>query len=669
MPRMQILTTQEQKKFNKPPLFDHIQRKQFFDFPKKLLDIARSLRNPTNQIGFLLLCGYFRAAKRFFLPQDFHKRDIVVVANILSCPASKFIAYDYKKVSRMRHQQIVAEHYGFQTFNKTAKTMIKHEIESMSSYYLKPRLIFDRCSDLLIQKHITLPESGTVCALIRQSLQSHKQALVLRMNNQLTPETSILLDSLFTRDQDKQSYRLTLLKRLSQSIKPAKVRECVADFHVIAELHGKLSDTLDTLKLGQMGIRYYAGSVMRSQIFQIQQRSQTDRYIHAAAFVAHQYYRMQDNLVDIFLNVMTAFQTTIANEYKENVLEQQVIQQKQLQVLIHELETGVFSVMQEIRSIANDNILPDCEKVYRIKKALNHETPHNIKNIREGFLELSDDLALYDLQENKSLHLQNRLSPVLKAVELQAEQQKSPLIEAIDHFRDRDGHITAQAPAAFLGKQEYAALYRENRTFRISLYKVFLFQHVAAAIKSGKLNLVYSYKYRPLDEYMISKKRWEQEKYHLLERAEMLNFLDSKIILQQLDQTLYDQYKLTNARVLENEYLSFKADKSFRIKTPPLDKQDTDPLQAWFPKRYYISLAEILETVHHHSNTLSAFEHWQQTNTSKITSRPALLAGIIGLGCGIGVRKMARISSHVSENELDHTVNWRNISFSNTGKV
>lgn len=56
---------------------------------------------------------------------------------------------------------------------------------------------------------------------------------------------------------------------------------------------------------------------------------------------------------------------------------------------------------------------------------------------------------------------------------------------------------------------------------------------------------------------------------------------------------------------------------------------------------------------------LSALEHWQQTHTTQITSRPALLAGIVGLGCGIGVRKMARISSHVSENELDHTVNWR----------
>lgn len=89
---------------------------------------------------------------------------------------------------------------------------------------------------------------------------------------------------------------------------------------------------------------------MRSQIFQIQQRSQADRYVHAAAFVAHQYYRMQDNLVDIFLNVMTAFQTTIINERKEKALEQQGIQQNQLQILIQNLETGVFSVMHKIRN-------------------------------------------------------------------------------------------------------------------------------------------------------------------------------------------------------------------------------------------------------------------------------------------------------------------------------
>ena len=39
------------------------------------------------------------------------------------------------------------------------------------------------------------------------------------------------------------------------------------------------------LKLGQAGSSYYAGSVIISQIFLIQQRSEGNRYIHAIAFV------------------------------------------------------------------------------------------------------------------------------------------------------------------------------------------------------------------------------------------------------------------------------------------------------------------------------------------------------------------------------------------------
>jgi hypothetical protein len=418
MPRMQILTTQEQEDFDKPPSFDHMQRKQFFDLPQKLLNVAHSLRSPVNQIGFLLLCGYFRANKRFYLPQDFHERDIVVVAGMLGYSASEFIVSDYSKGSKTRHQQIIAEYYGFKTFDTAAKVMIKHEIDSCISHYLKPRLIFERCSDCLIQKRVALPQSWTLCELIRESLQSHKQSLILRMNNYMTPETEALLESLFVREDKKQSYQLTLLKKLSQSTKPAKVREYVADFHVIAELHEKLSGALDILQLKQAGMRYYAGSVMRSQIFQIQQRSEADRYIHAVAFVAHQYYRMQDNLVDIFLNVMTAFQTTIANERKDKALEQQQAKQNQLQSLIQNLETDVFSIMHKIRTIANDNVLADSEKVQHIKKALSNKTPNNIENIRLGFSEVleDDESVLYDLKESKSLPLQNRLSPVLKAI-------------------------------------------------------------------------------------------------------------------------------------------------------------------------------------------------------------------------------------------------------------
>ena len=76
MPRMRILSTQEQEDFDRPPVFGYAERKQMFSLPKSLLETARTLRTSSSQIGFLLMCGYFRASKRFFLPQDFHARDI-----------------------------------------------------------------------------------------------------------------------------------------------------------------------------------------------------------------------------------------------------------------------------------------------------------------------------------------------------------------------------------------------------------------------------------------------------------------------------------------------------------------------------------------------------------------------------------------------------------------
>ena len=68
MARMRILTAIEQYAFDQPPVFDHKERKQFLTLPKGLMDIAKGLRTPDSQIGFLLMCGYFKATKRFYQP-------------------------------------------------------------------------------------------------------------------------------------------------------------------------------------------------------------------------------------------------------------------------------------------------------------------------------------------------------------------------------------------------------------------------------------------------------------------------------------------------------------------------------------------------------------------------------------------------------------------------
>ncbi|NKB65019.1 MAG: hypothetical protein GKR95_23890 [Gammaproteobacteria bacterium] len=137
------------------------------------------------------------------------------------------------------------------------------------------------------------------------------------------------------------------------------------------------------------------------------------------------------------------------------------------------------------------------------------------------------------------MKLQDRLNPILKALTFEPISQTDQLSEAINYFRDRDGIITDKAPTAFLEPEERKVLTLKDDVFRPSLYKIFLFQHVATALKSGHLNLKQSYKYRPMDSYIIDRERWEQDKDRLLERAGLTAFADPEPILKTLDTALF----------------------------------------------------------------------------------------------------------------------------------
>ena len=123
--------------------------------------------------------------------------------------------------------------------------------------------------------------------------------------------------SLGTAPGKTSAYKLTLIKKLSESTRPSKVKERVADLDLVGGLYHQLSPSLQTLALNPEGIQYYAHSVIKSEIFQVTRRNNPDRYLHIIAFIAHQYYRLQDNLVDVLLASLRSFQNGAIREHKE----------------------------------------------------------------------------------------------------------------------------------------------------------------------------------------------------------------------------------------------------------------------------------------------------------------------------------------------------------------
>ena len=529
----------------------------------------------------------------------------------------------------------------------------------MARVHLKPRLIFDRCVDFLIQHRVQVPSAYRLNDLIRAGLHDRKAELIALMDSQLPAEARHLLDDLFTAPDDQNRYRLTLLKKLSQSTSPSRIKEAVADFEVLSELHDRLDAVLSILDLGTAGIRYFAGSVLRSEIFQMQRRERNDRHLHAAAFVAHQFYRCQDNMIDLWLSVMASFKSAAARDYQEALVQERKDQQRQIGIVIEGLEISVFGVLRDIRSVMAAANLSDAEKITATQALLDQGKTDDFYRLKDDLAASTSESGWHDILEARSVKLQNRLSPLLRALTFMPSSRAAALLEAVDHFRN-DGDLSANhAPMGFLDAEQRAAVMRGDGSFRVSLYKVFLFQAVTVAIKSGDLNVERSYKYRPMDAYLIDKNRWYREKARLLERAGLTEFADPEPILARLNAALTEQYKATNDRAAGNPHLKLRKDGTFHIATPALDARDTDQLGDLFPQRHDVALAQVLETVNNHCSMLRSFEHWQQTHVRQATSHPALLAGIMGLGCGIGVRKMARISSSVTESELDHTVNWR----------
>ena len=387
---------------------------------------------------------------------------------------------------------------------------------------------------------VEVPGYFRLAVLILRTINSHNRTLVAIVERTLTDETRALLDALLIQDtagetiapRKTSAYKLTLMKKLSQSTKPSKVKERAGDLALVERLYQSLQPVLDELALNQDGIQYYAHSVIKAEIFQLTRREEKDRYLHLLAFIVHQYYRLQDNLVDVLLSSLQSFQNGALREHKEQCYARRELRNESLKALIACVDMGLVKTLAAIAILTEDNALPDSEKVQRIRTLLSTDEAKrllekdNIAELKEALVnELVDD-DYYAILAAKSLRIQNRVSPILKALTFLCEPSARELQSAIEHFKNKDGVIDKAAPVGFLSLDERKAVTKDAK-FLVSLYKALLFLHVQGAIKSGTLNLKHSYKYRPLDDYLIDRDHWHRDKAALIERAQLQSFVDS----------------------------------------------------------------------------------------------------------------------------------------------
>lgn len=668
MTQLKILNTLERESFESPPIFSNVGRKKYFSLPVGLTATLETLRTPTNKALLILMYGYFKAAKRFF-GAKFNEKDLGYVAKQLGLERNDISLQPTPEATYRRIRMAILRHFGCSEFDAQAKNIAVQEIRSMVRSQLRPRLIIEQLVEILIRRKIEIPGYHTLSSLIASEINGHKRELVKLTETLLTENAKKLLDQLMESNDASSAklkrYELTLMKKFSHSLQPSAIKENVEQLLALRELYSELRLVIEKLDLTREGIRYFATYVLKSPAWRLSARERHDRYLHLITFVAHQYFQLQDFLVDVFLNSVTAINNAARREHKERCYEQRTQKNSSLANVIEAVEK-LLNGYAEIHDISHRHGLLSDKKIELIKKLLeeNESAIRNARtcviNLKQASKRMAGDDDFYAILESNSVKLQNRVAGIVKTLEFRSDCSDRQLYGAICYYKAKDGTITEAAPSDFLSPLEQSLLRGDGGKFRAPLYKILFFGKIAESIRAGTLNLEHSYKYRALEEYLIARCAWDEGKVALIERASLQVVENCPQVLADLQNRLEQYYQLTNQRILDgdNEFVSVKSTGHYTVQTPPVAEKAAPGLGEYFPETKFISLLEILSTINQVTNFLTEFRRSKLKYNRARPNDRSFFAGLLGLGCGIGIKRIAQISNLIDEDELERAVNW-----------
>lgn len=366
MPRMHLLKPEEHRNFDQPPVFTGSERKHYLTVNAGGQALLDNVQGESNKVCFPVSLGYFKARKRFYAKR-FHEADLHYAASQLNIPFKVVKVESYAKKSFYRHRRLIAEHLGFELYSKASEATILSELQTLIRSQKRPKVILEHLTESLIRQRIEVPSYFALATLILREMQTHKQKLLAIVRRTLTDDQKGMLEELLEQEQDDskqiQRYTVTLLKRFSQSIKPRKIQETFEDIKLLGTFYHQLESVLEGLDLPPEGLRHYAQFVINADVFRVTRRSKEDQYLHLLAFVAHQFFRGQDLLVDILLKSTQSIINTVKREHKEHVFEHRWEVRRSLKRLVAMARQGLRSPLASIEAITHAPDLTAEEKL------------------------------------------------------------------------------------------------------------------------------------------------------------------------------------------------------------------------------------------------------------------------------------------------------------------
>lgn len=663
MSRIKLLQPVEIAQFNRPPIFTSEEQELYFSTYSQFEEEFSLLRDTDAKIGFILQLGYFKHSGRFYEVSQFFEKDIQFVFRQLGWKQKlPNFKESYSSQIAYYHRGKILLLLGWSSF-EDKQAEFTRRVGLLIDQQLLPRKVLWKVQAYLFENKIEAPAYDTYLKAINAALLESSLKISSLLAQHISKEDKAILDLFITRERKNQKTQITTIRHISQSEELKAIKESLEIYKQLRERLDLLSPLASKLKLSDALIDYHAhwASIADTQKL----AAHSDKYLYLLCFLIYQVRARGDIFMDILLTTVKA-----ARKYSERAQEKKYFanrnqRQKATRLLVSsrkDYKTQVEAAKTILKSGNNaEEKIEYMEQLFEIDIDLNIEQEALVAKI-ENELNEDEEITFNDIWETKAAWLSNRVAEIIRQVPFNPLTTDKNLFAAIEHFKENKSRISAPAKnMSWLSDSQQDSIYEYDKEtgksrFRSKLYKMFLFEAIEKAIKSGEAYPLYSLRYRSLEESLVDKEHREQ----YLTDADLSTFSDAETVIKSLSTELDVLLNHVNTRILkgENEHFSINKKGKPQINTPAVVKPDTKKLAQYFKPARFVPISTLLSDIQKACPFLHLFGYQGKTQEKFRPTDETFFAALIAQGCNIGVDKMGRIGKGIEEKTLKHTADW-----------
>jgi hypothetical protein len=435
---MQLMTKDEIKHFETYPRLNSKIRMNQFRPNSEFEKMSKGLS--LNTKPFLLIkFVYFKITGKIF--DEFSNRDLSSAIKSLG-----LVPENCRQPSRHtkdRHNKTIYKYFSVSPL--TDKTT---EYLRLLKLNIPLKTIFTSSLSFLSDQKIVIPSYLEIQNSFHRAYTIFQEGNLLLSSSLSVKQRNVLNEILGEKlaDEDKNrpnlQHQVSKHKRLNHDQNRAGLKESLEQVQRFKEYYLLFSQEIEALSYDNDGYKKVAQEFIKLNISKVKRLHEDKRNIYLMCFIRHQFYRLNDHLVEIIINKVHTFQRKVRLQYNERVLEGHNQKNKKILEIINVAETE-STLIEKIRAIAFSNSLEEQEIVKQIQKTLKNKLNKRTKDIQrvQDYKEelCREDNLMLSLHEENIDYLKDSLFNMIPHLDLYSERSSGDSIISAISFYNKMG--------------------------------------------------------------------------------------------------------------------------------------------------------------------------------------------------------------------------------------